>query len=226
MSADLIETQTAKLGKLPVYAWGIIGGVVVLGAYYVFHSKKNARTPNVSANPDLSSSTVTGSMGTNNVGLADTSQTDANLYPVVGTPNTTITDGGNALGNQTHETNLSWLNRGINYASTTGNTTLGTTTALQKYLAGQPLNTDEQGVVAKVINHLGTAPEGAPQIVKMAKTVQAAVTPTATVPAATTTPKPKAKVEVPLTGPYTAEQLAAQGIVAGYHYSIPASPTH
>ena len=57
MSVDLIEKQTAKLGKLPVYAWGIIGGVVVLGAYYVFHSKKNARTPDVSANPDLSSST-------------------------------------------------------------------------------------------------------------------------------------------------------------------------
>ena len=231
MSADLIEKQTAKLGKLPVYAWGIIGGVVLLGGYYVYHAKKAARTPNVAANPDTSSSTVTGSMGTNTVGLADTSQTDSALYPVVGTPNTTITDT-NALGDQTHETNLTWLNRAISYATRTGHTAGGSRIALEKYLAGQPLNVDEQDVISKVLSNLGNAPEGAPAIVKMAQTVKAAATPNATVPAATTAPtvtkKPKvtpnaAKVDnLPLFGPYTPEQYKAAGITDPTYSGIPA----
>ena len=228
MSVDnLLEKQTSKLGKLPVYAWGIIGGVVLLGGYYVFHAKKAARTPNVAANPDTSSSTVTGSMGTNNVGLADTSQTDSALYPTIGTPNTTITDT-NSLGNVSHETNLSWLNRAISYATRTGHTAGGSQIALEKYLAGQPLNVDEQDVISKVLSSLGNAPEGAPAIVKMAQTVKAAATPKTTVPAATPTPKtptaakPKKITPLPLTGPYTPEQYAAAGITDPTYSGIPA----
>ena len=39
------ERLTQKLGSKPVWFYGVIGGVVILGGYYVINARKNARQP-------------------------------------------------------------------------------------------------------------------------------------------------------------------------------------
>lgn len=159
----------SKLGKLPVWAWGVIGGTVVLGGFYIVKARKNARDPNAAAN-----GTAADNLASVFTGMATPNQTDNATLPVSGYSGGTITNGDNALGDATLETNVTWLNRGIKVATSTGSTALGSTTALQKYLQGKPVNKNEAEVVNKVLNALGYPPEGSPLLVKV---IQDTVTP-------------------------------------------------
>jgi hypothetical protein len=40
-----LSAVNEKIGKLPVLAWGVIGGVGVLGFYYISKAKVLARAP-------------------------------------------------------------------------------------------------------------------------------------------------------------------------------------
>jgi len=161
----------AKIGKLPVWAWGIIGGTVVLGGYYFSRARKNARDPNAAAN-----STATDNLATVFTGMATPDQTSEATLPVSGYTGETISNGDNALGNASLETNLTWLQRGLRLASNNGHTPLLATSALQKYLQGKPVTKFEATIVNETLQALGYPPEGSPLLVKA---VQDTVTPVA-----------------------------------------------
>ena len=244
----------AKLGKLPVWAWGVIGGTVVLGGYYLTRSRRNARNPNAAAN-----GTAADNLASVFTGMATPGQTDNATLPVSGFSGGTISNGDNALGDATLETNLTWLNRGIKVAVSQGHTPLGSTTALQKYLQGKPVTKFEADVVNQALQALGYPPEGSPLLVKV---VQDTVTPVVkktnpvvTVVKKIVTPKvvtdkvvtPKVvtdKVVTPVVKPVTkigngvtardiidaqvnpVKAPAGTSVWGSYPVTIPASPTH
>lgn len=151
----------SKIGKLPVWAWGIIGGTVVLGGYYLVSARKRARTSDAGVNPsnDNLASVFTG--------MATSDQTDLATLPVAGYNGKTISNGDNALGDSSLENNLTWLNKGAKVAvEKGGHTASGSVQALQKYLGGKPLSKYEVDVVNIALNANGYPPEGAPLMVK------------------------------------------------------------
>lgn len=196
------DRLTAKIGKLPVWAWGVIGATVVLLGYYITRSRKNARVANPTANPSADSANPFSNL----FGLATPTDTANALLPD-GTSGQSNGGGADVYStgetNTSIDTNLSWLNKGISIAVQKGNhSALGSTTALQKYLSGLPLNVGEQDVVGTVLSNLGYPPEGAPVMVKIIKDtvgksdatnpapIAPKVTPTPT-PTPTVTPKAK-----------------------------------
>jgi hypothetical protein len=171
LAPDRIKT---KIGKLPIWAWGLIGGTAALGSYYLFAARKRARTPNAGVNPAPGDNTLASVF----TGMATPDQTANAALPVDGYTGSNLSTS-NALGEATLETNLTWLNRGIKLS---GAGFLNATTALQKYLGGKPLTDSEQTTVSKVLATIGYPPEGAPLLVKAIKDA----TPT---PAKKVTPK-------------------------------------
>ena len=172
----------AKLGKLPVWAWGIIGGTVVLGGYYFSKARKNARDPNAAANTP-----ATDNLASVFTGMATPGQTDNATLPVDGYSGGTISTGDNALGDANLETNVTWLNRGIKVATSQGKSSLSSTTALQKYLQGKPVTNEEADIVNIVLSALGYPPEGSPLLVKA---IQDTVTTKPNTTKPVVTPKP------------------------------------
>jgi hypothetical protein len=155
------DRLTEKIGKFPIWAWGLIGGTVVLGGYYFVKARKNARVSDAGVNGSVSDN-----LASVFTGMATSDQTDEATLPVSGYTGNTISNGDNALGDANLETNVTWLNRGIKVATNQGNTALGATLALQKYLQGKPVNKNEEAVVNKVLQALGYPPEGSPLLVK------------------------------------------------------------
>jgi hypothetical protein len=152
----------SKIGKLPVWAWGIIGGTVVLGGYYLVSARKRARVSDAGVN-------ATGNENLASVftGMASSDQTDLATLPVAGYNGKTISNGDNALGDASLETNLTWLNKGVKVSVEKGkHTAAGSVLALQKYLGGKPLNKYEVDIVNIALNANGYPPEGAPLMVK------------------------------------------------------------
>lgn len=174
-----------KLGVLPIWAWGIIGGTIVLLGYYIVSSRKKARV----ANPPVNS--ATGDLvNTATYGLANPNQTQDALLPSgYSGYSGSLSDTQTTTETNTIDTNISWLNKGIAIAvQSNRHTPLGSTTALQKYLQGKPLNVYEQDVVGIVLDKLGYPPQGAPLMVKAVK--NAVGKPDKVNPAPTVTPKP------------------------------------
>jgi len=186
----------SKIGKLPVWAWGIIGGTVVLGGYYLVSARKRARVSDAGVN-------ATGNENLASVftGMASSDQTDLATLPVAGYNGKTISNGDNSLGDSSLENNLTWLNKGAKVAvEKGGHTAAGSVQALQKYLGGKPLNKYEVDVVNIALNANGYPPEAAPLMVKAiedakgtykqppAKTGNTGLKPTA--PTVTPTPTP------------------------------------
>ena len=209
------ERLTQQLGSKPVWFYGVIGGVVILGGYYVINARKNARQPNAGVN-----GTTSTDLNSVSTGLATSSQTADATLPVAGYSGGTIGDGttpdnlnntGNALGTTSLENNVSWLQKGIRAATANNrHTALGSTTALQKYLQGKPLTKDEADVVNVALNVNGYPPESAPLAVKViqdavgtykqpGKITPVTPKPVATIPVA---PKPAATPKPNTTNPY------------------------
>jgi hypothetical protein len=188
----------AKIGKLPIWAWGLIGGTAALGSYYLFSARKRARTPNAGVNPAPGDNTLASVF----TGMASPDLTANAALPVDGYTGSNLSTS-NALGNENLETNLTWLNRGIKLS---GAGFLNATTALQKYLGGKPLTDAEQTTVSKVLAQIGYPPEGAPLLVKAVKDA----TPT---PAKPITPKvtSNSPVVTPTTNPALVATLGADG---------------
>ena len=235
------ERLTQKLGSKPVWFYGVIGGVVLLGGYYVIQARKNARQPNAGVN-----GTASQDLNSVNTGLATPSQTADATLPVSGYSGGTIGDGttpdnlnntGNALGTTSLETNVSWLQKGIRAATANNrHTALGSTTALQKYLQGKPLTKDEADVVNVALNVNGYPPESAPLAVKViqdavgtyqepSKITPVAPKPVATTPVVTTPVAPKTTTVNPFDPNFKMPRFVSPFAPKPYN-GIPASPTH
>lgn len=153
-----------KIGKLPIWAWGIIGGTVLLAVYYLYTARKRAR--NIDAGVNGAKNDILASVG---LGLSTPGETELAALPL-GTSTGTF-DNTNALGDTNLENNLSWLTRGVRIAGNNSYSALAATTALQKYLQGKPVTKTEAGIVNLVLNNLGYPPEGAPLAVQVVQDV-------------------------------------------------------
>lgn len=163
------QALKADLGGKPVWLWGIVGGVVLLGGYYWYSSNKKA-------NAAGQLTQITGS---------PIDQTSS-LYPTVATtPTDTVTaNTGSVLGSDTMETNLTWVSRGVKLLASAGVNGVTASNALTKYLNGQPITSLESNYVSKVLTNIGYPPDGSLAAVKVIKDAK---------PVAATTPKDTAK---------------------------------
>lgn len=145
-----VKAVSKPLAGKPIWLWGLLGGVGVLGYYYWSASHKAAQA---------AANTGTGSSAPANTAI--------DAYPMVtngsftyGAPTdytggSVIADAGNALGNKTLETNLSWIAKGVTITGG-GN---AAKTALTHYLEGKPLTPKEADFVRTTRAVLGAAPE-------------------------------------------------------------------
>ena len=149
MPLDFKDVQKPLAGK-PIWVWGLVGGVAVLGYYYWSASHKAAQA---------AASTTTGS--------AAPADANVDAYPVTsngsftyGAPTdysggSVVADAGNTMGNKTLETNISWVAKGV---SITGGGSKAKT-ALNNYLQGKPLTPEQAAYVRATRAALGAAPE-------------------------------------------------------------------
>ena len=165
------QALKADLGGKPIWLWGILGGVVVLGGYYWYSSNTKAK-----AAGQLTQ--VVGSP------LDQSAQT----YPTVSTDtsagSTMTANAGNALGDQTLETNVTWVARGTAILINSGVNGVAASNALTKYVNGSPVTTTESNYITKVLSGIGYPPDGSLAAVKVIKDAT---------PVAKTAPKDTAK---------------------------------
>ena len=138
------ESLNTKVGKFPVWVWGVAGAAVVLVFYY-FRSAHKAGT----AAASIATQTQT------------PDSTAAQTFPTTGTSLGGVSnDTSNALGATSLETNASWITRGVAVSAKGGANPLTASNALNKYLAGGTLTAAEAAVVASVLATNGYPPEG------------------------------------------------------------------
>ncbi len=175
--ADL-EAIEHKAGPLPIWVWGVVlaGGI---GLYLYMRSRSSA-----ASSTDTSSAFLSGA--------ADASGQTSSDLSTSGTVSTYQTDASN-------ETNSTWETQAIAKANTLGYSPLAVESAIEQYLQGGSLTTQQQSIMDKVLSLLGTAPEGISGIVNSANPItdpaktSAPTTPTKTTPKpapAKATPKP------------------------------------
>lgn len=190
------ESLTAKVGPLPAWAWGLgLGGAIVGVRWYRNRGK-------VTPVESVTSDGETASTGANTAGEASGDyEPDATVPGTVGgytIPSAyqnyggVITSSGTESGTSAADTgpqnNAAWraaafkVLRERNYGSVTA------TTALAKYLQGDPLTAAEEGMIDYALGVVGEPPEGAPQITRAAATPSTAAAPSPT--AATSAPAP------------------------------------
>lgn len=132
----------AKLGPLPVWAWGVIVGVLALIGYFVFYRRAGAASEAsvTSANIDA--------MGYSTSGLSGGPQGDNYAAPV--------------------ENNMTWLTRvSRSVADTLAASPVEVYNALYKFVTGQDLTAKEKTYVDKGIEIGMSPPEGTQGIGKI-----------------------------------------------------------
>lgn len=163
-------TLTKKLGPLPVWGWGVIAGVVILVGYYYYSNNKKAANAGeadvVISSDDLFKSIAGGSGGVGGSGGATSTE------PV------------------NYETNTSWRQKGVALLIGSGVSPLKAQAALDNYIQGNPLTSEQAGYVNTVITALGLPPDGTFGIPSVlgAPAATPAPTPTVTPPAPTVAP--------------------------------------
>ena len=201
MPFDLKAVQKPLAGK-PVWVWGLVGGIGVLGYFYWNSSHKAALAA-------AATTTTNGGAPANTA--TDTYPQTTNGSFTYGSPtdytgSNVVADAGNTLGKTTLETNATWVNRGV---IITGGGSKAKT-ALNAYLAGQPLTPTQAAYVREVKTVLGAAPETPSLAIQVI--ANAVPTPKTTNSSAKVNAAPKApliKLPKPKTKVSTAEQIKA-----------------
>lgn len=150
--AALKGTTKGKLGPLPIWAWGVILGVIVLGAYYYEANKKKA------AGAAVVSATTSGDNLA--AGLNDNTSVDP-------TDGLTGLDSSGGLGTSSgtvagSQTNAAWEASAVAWLSSHGYTPLVAQSALEAYLGGTLDSTNSNYVAAvnAAVQNFGLPPEG------------------------------------------------------------------
>lgn len=142
-----------KVGPFTLAGWGaIIGGGVVLGLVL----KRTGLIKPTSPAPDLTSDTDAGSGGgysTNSGGQVTTISNGAITQPG---PPAGLAD------------NLAWRKAALTALIGASIDAATADSALAKYLEGQPLTAQEQGIISQALVLVGSPPEGAPSITQIA----------------------------------------------------------
>ena len=193
MPFDLKAVNKPLAGK-PVWVWGVVGGVAVLGVYYWNSSHRAA----VAA-----AGTATTQGGAPDNATIDAYPTTSNGSFTYGAPvdysgSSVVADAGNTLGSSNLDTNASWVAKGV---LITGGGTVAKD-ALNAFLAGKPLTPQQAAYVTTTKTLLGNAPQSpslAIQLISNAVPVAKKTNTVAKVNTAAKTvivPKPKAKPKV------------------------------
>lgn len=135
-----MDKFTAKLGPLPVWAWGAIIGLLLLA--FVWFSRSGGST----AATDTASGT-----------------TDAEASPLFPSSSNTVpsdTDTTAGSTDTTTSTNSYWLTQGSAFAVSRGYSPTAAIAALTKWLNGDTITADEQRIVDAVVKQIGAPPEG------------------------------------------------------------------
>lgn len=134
------DTLKQKAGPLPVWAWGAILGVLIVGGMYWFSSRNTAATESTGetvAYPDLDGNSGTGSSGVS-----------------------TVTNGSGGSSAPEFTSSLAWMTYAIARLTAEGYSPLTVQAALSKYLAGEALTAEEGRIVNLVISRYGMPPNG------------------------------------------------------------------
>lgn len=167
---NISETLKSKAGPLPVWAWGLIIGVVIVAGMYWRSSRSAAlsagspTTEPTMAVPDLSGSSD---------GLGASSSGGGGSGGSTTTPDSS----------PQFTSNAAWMTYAVAKLISEGNNPLSTQIALANYLAGKTLTAAEQGLVNQAIARFGLPPNG----VDMTPTLAPVVTP---LPSIVTKPVP------------------------------------
>jgi len=131
-----LDTIKEKVGPLPIWAWGVIVGVILLGVYYLFQRNKTLKSNSGVVTPDV----YTGA--------------DSSLgYTVpAGNQSSVITE--------TVETNQSWITKAVRYLSEQGYNSADAQVWLQQYVSGIPIVGDKaKAAIQEALDRFGTAPD-------------------------------------------------------------------
>lgn len=155
-----------KLGPLPVWGWGALLGLAVVG-YMYYKNRSSSSAAAVPATNDAGATTggsVTPDLTANDLGTVGDYTGQVTTTPTAGS----VTD------------NTTWEVQAVAYMVTQGKNPLSVQQALDAYLNGTPLSWTQQQLVTTVVSKYGLPPQGV-----------TSDSPLAPAPVATPTPVPK-----------------------------------
>lgn len=155
-----------KLGPLPVWAWGVIVGLVLVAGVFIYsrRSSSDDGTPSIQG-------TAIDPQGYQTAGISGGSASSSDP-----TPDTTTPD---------YESNASWLNKAsADVADFLGGSPSAIYAALRKYLTGETVTSAERKYIDAALTRTGNPPEGT-------YGVSDTVDPKPVTPKPTPKPKPK-----------------------------------
>ena len=159
----------AKLGPLPVWAWGLLGGGAVAGVFW-FNQLRDKNGETITDGSDDSQADTSGDFQ-----LPGSSDLLDWGYRPSG-----ITSGGSSTPVETSvDTNSAWGIRAIAALIGKGVSPIAAQTAINKYLAGEEITSDQAKLIDQAVKEVGQPPEGG--LIPNVKVP----TPTAPAPAAT-----------------------------------------
>ena len=135
------DTLKSKAGPLPVWAWGVIIGVIIVGATYYFRSRTAVAGATADDATSVAYPDVEGGTGLSSGGA------------VVNADGSSDDDGG-------FFSNSAWLAAGVAWAVGQAMNPLTVQRALQKYLDGDDLTQAESDIVSAVVKKFGLPPTG------------------------------------------------------------------
>lgn len=139
----------SKIGPLAVWQWGVVvGGIAVLFMWRSWQGGSGSVVEGIEYS-DYDSEAGLKRWAT---------QYEQMSGQVTASPNVGGDSADSESGSGT--TNITWLAQGVKYAIEAGNSPVRSQIALQKYLDGGALDSDDQRIVNAVIARLGTPPDG------------------------------------------------------------------
>ena len=141
------EALTRKLGPLPVWAWGVLLGAVVVG-FMIWQNNAIGNAESGTAAVDATND-------------ADPEVSGTQLTPA----GTTVGDTGDV--ESSYASNLLWESAVIAYLSPKGYSPLKIQVALEKYFNGKTLTAADQKIVNAAVAYAGLPPDGVESAVKL-----------------------------------------------------------
>jgi LysM repeat protein len=135
-----LDQLKGKLGPLPVWGWGLIGGVVIGGYMYYRKRKAAAATANTNAGSQYS-----GTNDSSNGGSAGELAT---------------TQGNAASGSNVTGTLAGWASQAVNWLIGQGSNPTDASNAISAYINGQTLTPAQETMVNNSLTEFGAPPSG------------------------------------------------------------------
>lgn len=200
---SVADSLTAKLGPLPVWAWGVGAGAAFNIGRYLVNRRKSASVPaeepapgDADAGPESSVSVGGSGSGYYSPGIPS-AQVNPGAWGTDEPSTTPATDSAPSTPAAPAD-NDEWRARAVELLTASGMAPLTVDEAVKRYFAGSPLSPQDQAIISTAVRRLGVPPGGAPPI-----TAAPAPSVTAPAPAGPTAPAP-APAPAPVANPVAA----------------------